>query len=204
MKIVSAALAAVAVKPEQYPSDGLPEIALAGRSNVGKSSLINRLLQRKSLARTSGQPGKTQTLNFYRVNDAMYLVDLPGYGFARVSMETRKNWGKMIERYLTGRGELKAALHLVDLRHPPSREDVMMHEWLMHAGIASCVVATKADKVAKGRRAAHAKQIRETLGLVKDHPLIVVSAEEGLGRDELWGWIGQRLQGSGSAISADG
>lgn len=194
MKILSAEIVATAVKPEQYPADGLPEIALAGRSNVGKSSLINRLLQRKSLARTSGQPGKTQTLNFYRVNGTMYLVDLPGYGFARVSMETRKAWGRMIERYLTGRPELRGALHLVDLRHPPSSEDVMMHEWLMHIGVKSCVVATKADKISKNRRPAHAKQIREKLGLAREHPFIIVSAEEGLGRDELWGWIGDCLR----------
>jgi len=194
VKVVTAELAATAVKPEQYPKDGLPEIALAGRSNVGKSSLINRLLQRKSLARTSGEPGKTRTLNFYRVNGELYFVDLPGYGFARVSEETRRQWGAMIERYLTGRPVLKAALHLVDLRHPPASDDVMMREWLRHVGIDSCVVATKADKVPKGRRAAHAKIIREKLGLGEDDPFLIVSAEDGLGRDELWGWIGRKLR----------
>ncbi|HZG56489.1 ribosome biogenesis GTP-binding protein YihA/YsxC, partial [Paenibacillus sp.] len=116
MKIHTTEFVISAVKPEQYPEDALPEIALAGRSNVGKSSLINRLIQRKNLARTSGQPGKTQTLNYYRINGSMYFVDLPGYGFARVSQETRKQWGKMIEKYLTERRNLKAVLHLIDLR----------------------------------------------------------------------------------------
>jgi GTP-binding protein len=193
VKITSTEFVISAVKPEQYPADALPEIALAGRSNVGKSSLINRLIQRKNLARTSGQPGKTQTLNYYRINEIMYFVDLPGYGFARVSLETRKQWGNMIETYLTGRETLQAVLHLVDLRHPPSSEDVMMSDWLHHYGIPTCTVATKADKIPKGKRAAHAKVIREKLQLGKEDPLYVFSAEEGLGKDELWGWIQRRL-----------
>ncbi|MCI3923592.1 ribosome biogenesis GTP-binding protein YihA/YsxC [Paenibacillus sp. TRM 82003] len=193
MKITSTEFVISAVKPEQYPEDGLPEIALAGRSNVGKSSLINRLIQRKNLARTSGQPGKTQTLNYYRINGDMYFVDLPGYGFARVSMETRKQWGKMIETYLTKRQPLRAVLHLVDIRHEPSAEDVMMSDWLAHFGIQTCVVATKADKIPKGKRPSHVKVIREKLQLSKDHPLIVFSSEEGLGKDELWQWIGTQL-----------
>jgi len=193
MKIVSTEFVISAVKPDQYPADALPEIALAGRSNVGKSSLINRLINRKNLARTSGQPGKTQTLNYYRINGNMYFVDLPGYGFARVSMETRKQWGKMIETYLTRRETLRAVLHLVDLRHPPSAEDVMMSDWLAHYGIPTCVVATKADKIPKGKRPAHAKVIREKLQLPKGHPLIVFSSEEGIGKDELWSWIRTRL-----------
>lgn len=193
MKIVSTEFIISAVKPEQYPTDALPEIALAGRSNVGKSSLINRLIQRKNLARTSGQPGKTQTLNYYRINGDMYFVDLPGYGFARVSMETRKQWGKMIETYLKKREPLRAVLHLVDIRHEPSAEDVMMSDWLAHFGIQTCVVATKADKIPKGKRPAHVKAIREKLQLSKEHPLIVFSSEEGLGRDELWQWIESQL-----------
>ena len=193
MKIHTTEFVISAVKPEQYPEDALPEIALAGRSNVGKSSLINRLIQRKNLARTSGQPGKTQTLNYYRINGSMYFVDLPGYGFARVSQETRKQWGKMIEKYLTERRNLKAVLHLIDLRHPPSAEDVMMSEWLDHIGLETCVVATKADKLPKGKRPMHAKVIREKLGLSKERPLIVFSSEEGLGKDELWSWIETKL-----------
>ncbi|HZG87092.1 ribosome biogenesis GTP-binding protein YihA/YsxC [Paenibacillus sp.] len=197
MKITSTEFVISAVKPEQYPDDALPEIALAGRSNVGKSSLINRLIQRKNLARTSGQPGKTQTLNYYRINNNMYFVDLPGYGFARVSQETRKQWGKMIEKYLTERMNLRAVLHLVDIRHAPSAEDVMMSEWLDHIGIETCVVATKADKIPKGKRPAHVKVIREKLGLAKDRPVIVFSSEEGLGKDELWAWIKPRLSTDG-------
>lgn len=193
MKIHSTEFVISAVKPEQYPEDALPEIALAGRSNVGKSSLINRLIQRKNLARTSGQPGKTQTLNYYRINGNMYFVDLPGYGFARVSMEMRKAWGKMIEKYLTERRMLRCVLHLIDIRHPPSAEDVMMHEWLAHLGIQTCVVATKADKIPRGKRPAHAKVIREKLQLSKDHPFIIFSSEEGLGKDELWAWIESKL-----------
>jgi len=193
LKIHTTEFVISAVKPEQYPEDALPEIALAGRSNVGKSSLINRLIQRKNLARTSGQPGKTQTLNYYRINGSMYFVDLPGYGFARVSQETRKQWGKMIEKYLTERRNLKAVLHLIDLRHPPSAEDVMMSEWLDHIGLETCVVATKADKLPKGKRPMHAKVIREKLGLSKERPLIVFSSEEGLGKDELWSWIETKL-----------
>jgi len=197
VKITSTEFVISAVKPEQYPDDALPEIALAGRSNVGKSSLINRLIQRKNLARTSGQPGKTQTLNYYRINNNMYFVDLPGYGFARVSQETRKQWGKMIEKYLTERMNLRAVLHLVDIRHAPSAEDVMMSEWLDHIGIETCVVATKADKIPKGKRPAHVKVIREKLGLAKDRPVIVFSSEEGLGKDELWAWIKPRLSTDG-------
>ncbi len=193
MKIRTTEFVISAVKPEQYPEGALPEIALAGRSNVGKSSLINRLIQRKNLARTSGQPGKTQTLNYYLINGEMYFVDLPGYGFARVSQEQRKAWGKMIEKYLTEREHLRAVLHLIDIRHPPSAEDVMMSDWLRHIGIETCVVTTKADKIPKGKRPQHVKIIREKLQLAKDHPLVVFSSEEGLGKDELWSWIETKL-----------
>jgi len=194
VKIVSTEFVISAVKPEQYPTDALPEIALAGRSNVGKSSLINRMIQRKNLARTSGQPGKTQTLNYYRVNGEMYFVDLPGYGFARVSMQLRQQWGKMIETYLTKRETLRGVLHLIDIRHNPTEEDIMMSEWLAHYGIPTCVVATKADKISKNKRASHAKIIREALGRDKTEPLIVFSSEEGIGKDELWDWILKTLR----------
>lgn len=193
MKVTASEFIISAVKPEQYPTDALPEIALAGRSNVGKSSLINRLIQRKNLARTSSQPGKTQTLNYYKINNAFYFVDLPGYGFAKVSMETRKAWGRMIELYLTKRETLRMVLHLIDIRHPPTADDITMYEWLSHYDIPICVVATKADKIPKGKRPMHAKTIREKLGMRKDDPLIVFSSAEGLGKDELWEMIESRL-----------
>lgn len=193
MKILTTEFVASAVKPDQYPTDALPEIALAGRSNVGKSSLINRMIQRKNLARTSGQPGKTQTMNYYRVNGEMYFVDLPGYGFARVSMQLRQAWGRMIETYLTKRETLKGVLHLVDIRHPPTSEDVMMNEWLMHYGIPTCVVATKADKISKNKRPAHIKVIRNAFEMSSDDKLIVFSSEEGIGKDELWKWIQETI-----------
>ncbi|WP_199618450.1 ribosome biogenesis GTP-binding protein YihA/YsxC [Paenibacillus alkalitolerans] len=189
MKILQAEFVISAVKPNQYPEDALPEIALAGRSNVGKSSLINRLINRKNLARTSSQPGKTQTLNYYRINEAMYFVDLPGYGFAKVSKETRKQWGNMIESYLTKRDTLRAVLHLIDLRHPPTADDVTMYEWLVHYGLPVCVVATKADKIPKGKRASHAKTVKERLNMRQGDPLVIFSSEDGTGKDELWGVI---------------
>jgi len=186
MKITQAEFIISAVGPAQYPEDGLPEIALAGRSNVGKSSLINRLIQRKNLARTSSQPGKTQHLNYYRVNDAYYFVDVPGYGFAKVSKTQRQAWGRMIENYLQDREQLKLVLQVVDLRHPPSKDDVMMYDWLSHYDIPLCVVATKADKLPRSKWATHLKQIRTTLNLRPDHKLIMFSAETGQGRDEVW------------------
>ncbi|WP_274362595.1 ribosome biogenesis GTP-binding protein YihA/YsxC [Paenibacillus thermotolerans] len=194
MKITSTEFVISAVKPEQYPDDALPEIALAGRSNVGKSSLINRLINRKNLARTSSQPGKTQTLNYYRINQMMYFVDLPGYGFAKVSKETRAQWGRMIENYLTKREELRAVLHLVDLRHPPTADDISMYEWLTHYELPVCVIATKADKIPKGKRAAHAKVIKQNLGMRPGDPFVMFSSEEGLGKDELWSIIQSYIQ----------
>jgi GTP-binding protein len=194
MKVQAAEFVISAVKPQQYPEDALPEIALAGRSNVGKSSLINRLIQRKNLARTSSQPGKTQTLNYYRINNAMYFVDLPGYGFARVSMETRQQWGRMIELYLTERETLRAVLHLVDLRHPPSKDDLVMREWLAHYGIPVCVIATKADKVARSKRDSHIRTIREAFQIKQDEKFIVFSAEDGMGKEEVWNWIEDHLK----------
>lgn len=175
-----------AVGPKQYPDDGLPEIALAGRSNVGKSSLINRMVGRKNLARTSSVPGKTQTLNYYRINGQMYFVDLPGYGYAQVSKAQRAEWGKFIERYLQERRECKLVLLVVDLRHPPSRDDQAMHDWLKHYSVPHAVVATKADKLSRGRWPKHVKSVRETLGMPAAEPVILFSAETGLGKDELW------------------
>ena len=191
MKIQSAEFVISAVGPKQYPEEGLPEIALTGRSNVGKSSLINKMILRKNLARTSSQPGKTQTLNFYRINEELYFVDLPGYGYAKVSKTERQRWGKFIEEYLLKRDRLKLVLLLVDVRHPPTRDDVAMYEWLAYYGLPICVVATKADKISRGHWQKHAKQVKETLNMKPDHPLILFSSETGQGRDELWNLIAE-------------
>ncbi|MDR2833758.1 MAG: ribosome biogenesis GTP-binding protein YihA/YsxC, partial [Streptococcaceae bacterium] len=145
MKVHNAQIVISAVKPEQYPETTMPEIALAGRSNVGKSSFINTLLDRKNLARTSSKPGKTQTLNFYNIEDVLHFVDVPGYGYAKVSKTERAKWGKMIETYLTNRENLKAVVSLVDMRHEPSQEDIQMYEFLKYYDIPVIVVATKAD-----------------------------------------------------------
>lgn len=186
MKIKSSEFIISAVGPKQYPVDGLPEIALAGRSNVGKSSLINRLLLRRNLARTSSQPGKTQQLNYYRINDEMYFVDVPGYGYAKVSKSEREAWGRMIESYLRQREELRLVIQLVDLRHPPTALDISMYEWLSHYDIPLCVVGTKADKLSRNLVAKHGRILRETLGMPKKSSLVLFSSETGEGRDELW------------------
>lgn len=189
MKVTKAEFVISAVGPNQYPDDALPEIALAGRSNVGKSSLINRMIGRKNLARTSSTPGKTQHLNYYRINDGLYFVDVPGYGYAKVSKSQREAWGKMIEKYLMERKTLKLVLLIVDLRHPPSKDDELMYDWLKAYELPVCVVATKADKVPKTRWPKHLKIIKEALVLRAGDPVILFSSEEGTGKDELWGLI---------------
>lgn len=202
MKITAAEFIISAVGPDQYPTDALPEIALAGRSNVGKSSLINRMILRKNLARTSSQPGKTQTLNYYRINQQMYFVDVPGYGYAKVSKSMRQQWGKMIERYLLRRETLKLVIQIVDLRHPPTADDIAMYDWLAHHDLPICVVATKADKISRGQWQKHLKVVREELFLRANHPLIVFSSETGQGRDELWSLIMEKAYGPAIAASA--
>ncbi|MEW9700168.1 ribosome biogenesis GTP-binding protein YihA/YsxC [Paenibacillus sp. SI8] len=189
MKVNQAEFIISAVGPSQYPEDALPEIALAGRSNVGKSSLINRMIARKNLARTSSQPGKTQTLNYYKINQDLYFVDLPGYGYAKVSKTEREKWGKFIESYLLNREPLKLVMQLIDLRHPPTKDDQAMYEWLRHKDLPVLVVATKADKIPKSRWQKHAKIVRETLGMDQGYHPLLFSSELGLGKDELWGII---------------
>lgn len=189
MKVISTEFIISAVKPDQYPTDALPEIALAGRSNVGKSSLINRMINRKKLARTSSQPGKTQTLNFYRINQQLYFVDLPGYGYAKVSRSKRAEWGKFIENYLMKREELRLLIQLVDLRHPPSKDDIAMYAWVKHIGLPVCLVTTKADKVPKGKWQKHVGIIKKDLQFVPSDKLVVFSSETGLGKDQLWSVI---------------
>lgn len=185
-----------AVGPKQYPDDHLPEIALAGRSNVGKSSLINKFINRKNLARTSSKPGKTQTLNYYRINgNQFYFVDLPGYGFAQVSQSVKEKWGHFIEAYLVERENLCGVIQLVDLRHPPSKDDIAMYDWLMQLHKEVLVVATKCDKVSKGQWQKHIKQVREGLKADKSQQIVVFSAENGQGLEELHAWVEKHIAG---------
>jgi GTP-binding protein len=193
MKITSAEIVISAVKPEQYPDNNLPEFALAGRSNVGKSSFINKMINRKNLARTSSKPGKTQTLNFFLINESFYFVDVPGYGFAKVSKKEREAWGKMIETYLTTREQLRAVVLIVDLRHAPTKDDVMMYEFLKHYEIPTVIIATKADKIPRGKWQKHVKVVRETLNVVEGDPVIIFSSETGQGKDEAWAALQQRM-----------
>ncbi|MCM3587639.1 ribosome biogenesis GTP-binding protein YihA/YsxC [Mesobacillus maritimus] len=186
MKVTSAEIIISAVRPEQYPEGDLPEFALAGRSNVGKSSFINKMLNRKALARTSSKPGKTQTLNFFLINEMVYFVDVPGYGYAKVSKKEREAWGKMIETYITSREQLKAVIQLVDLRHPPSADDKMMYDFLKYYEIPVIIVATKADKIPKSKWQKHIKIAKETLEFDPEDELILFSSETGEGKDKAW------------------
>ena len=186
VEIKKAELLQVAVKPEQYPQLGPPEIAFAGRSNVGKSSLLNLLTNRKRLARVSGSPGKTQTINFYTINgDDFRIVDLPGYGYARVSKSVSEKWGAMVELYLEGRETLKAVCVLVDIRHDPTAQDKQLIEYLMFHGIPLLIVATKADKVSSNGRAKQIRAIRNNLGLHESEKILSVSALKRTGMKEL-------------------
>lgn len=185
MKIVKAELEKVAVEEKQYPQDGRPEIALAGRSNVGKSSLINTLVNRKSLARISSTPGKTRTINFYNINDSFYLVDLPGYGYAKVSKEEKQKWGKMIEDYLNKRQELRAVVLLVDSRHEPTGDDKLMLQYIRNSGKRAIIVATKVDKLSKNELQRNINMIKRELQLSGEDTLIPFSSLKKLGREEL-------------------
>lgn len=168
------------------PDTQYPEVAFAGKSNVGKSSLINSLMNRKSYARTSSQPGKTQTINFYNINDCMYLVDLPGYGYANASLAVKAKWGKMIEKYLRKSANLKQVFLLVDIRHDPSENDKMMYDWIVDNGFRPVIIATKLDKLKRSQVAKHVKAVRMGLGLREDDILIPFSSETKQGLDELW------------------
>lgn len=168
------------------PENGQPEFAFAGKSNVGKSSLINALMNRKAYARTSAQPGKTQTINFYHINDAFYYVDLPGYGYARASVEVKAKWGKMIERYLHKSQDLKCIFLLIDIRHEPSENDKLMYEWILAQGFAPIIIATKLDKIKRSQVQKHLKMIREGLQAEKETAILPFSAETKQGREEIW------------------
>lgn len=186
MKITSSEIIISAVSPKQYPDDGKPEFALVGRSNVGKSSVINTMLNRKKLARISSSPGKTRTINFYLINKEFYLVDLPGYGYAKVSKSERANWGKMIETYLENRRNLYEVMLLVDIRHEPTADDKMMYDWIKHYGYGTIVIATKSDKISRGNYQKHFKVIREKLQMSSTDKIIPVSSLKKEGIDKLW------------------
>lgn len=193
MIVKSAELETVCGITSKLPDNDLPEIAFAGKSNVGKSSLINGLLNRKSLARTSAQPGKTQTINFYNVNKNLYFVDLPGYGYAKVSVEIRAKWGKMIERYLHGSPQLKKVFLLIDIRHVPSENDCMMYDWIVDNGYEPVIICTKQDKIKRSQVQKNLKLIREKLNLVPGTTMIPFSAQTKQGRDEIWNLIEETL-----------
>ena len=180
----------------KLPDTGRPEIAFAGKSNVGKSSLLNGLVNRKALARTSSQPGKTQTINFYNVNQELYLVDLPGYGYARVSVEVKEKWGKMIERYLHTSKTLRAVFLLIDIRHDPSANDKNMYEWILHNGYEPIIIATKLDKIKRSQVQRQIKAICQGLGCVSGTQILPFSAETKQGRDEIWAVIEELCNGN--------
>ena len=186
MVIKNVSLETVCGVTSKIPDNMYNEVAFAGKSNVGKSSLINALMNRKSLARTSSQPGKTQTINFYNINDAMYLVDLPGYGYAKVSEKEKEKWGKMVERYLRNSKKLKAVFLLIDIRHDPSANDRQMYEWMVYQGYAPIIIATKLDKIKRSQIQKNVKAIREGLSVQPGTVIIPFSAETKQGRDEIW------------------
>lgn len=186
MIIKKAEIEITAVSSAQYPDNGYPEVAFAGRSNVGKSSLINSLVNRKALARTSSTPGKTRAINFFNINDLLFLVDLPGYGYAKVSKDEKQKWGKMIENYLNGREQLRLVILLVDIRHEPTGDDKLMFEWMKATGSRLVVVATKADKLTKNQMFKNISMIKKSLSLEPEDIFIPFSSETKQGREELW------------------
>ncbi len=186
MKVHQVCLAATAVRPAQYPVDTKIEIAFVGKSNVGKSSLLNTLINRKALARISSNPGKTRTINFYNVEDMLYFVDLPGYGYAKISKTEQEKWGKMIEEYLGKRNQLKNVVLLVDIRHEPRENDILMYKWIRHYAFEVIVVATKLDKIKKSQVQKHVSIIRKALEMKPEEKVIPFSTETKQGKEELW------------------
>lgn len=185
MKINKSELEAIAVKPGQYPPENLPEIAFAGRSNVGKSSLLNNLTGRKKLAHVSGNPGKTRTINFYKINDNFRIVDLPGYGYAKLSKSMTEGWAEMMEAYISGRKNLRKVIQLVDIRHEPSKLDIQMYDYLRYYGLDGIVVATKADKISSNQKQKSLNIIRKTLNMNKDDVIIPISSLKKTGTENL-------------------
>ena len=203
MKIRSSEIVVSAIRKEQYPAEGLPEIALVGRSNVGKSSATNALLNRRNFARTSQTPGKTRTINFYKINNEFYFVDLPGYGYAKVSKSEKDKWGVIMERYLQDRQELCAIFLLVDIRHEPTNDDVMMYEWIKHFGYNCVVIATKADKISRGQYQKHISIIRKKLQLEKDEKVIPLSSSKKTGVEDVGNEIIAQYEEHGYEITVD-
>lgn len=193
MVIKNVALETVCGITSKLPENTHPEVAFAGKSNVGKSSLINALMNRKNLARTSSQPGKTQTINYYNVNDELYFVDLPGYGYAKVSLEIKAKWGKMIENYLRRSSQLKMIFLLIDIRHEPSENDRTMYDWIRKMGFQPVIIATKLDKINRSQIAKQLKIVKEGLKASKDTVVIPFSAETKQGRDEIYELLDQLL-----------
>lgn len=196
MIIKKAELETVCGITSKVPDNRQPEFAFAGKSNVGKSSLINGLMNRKSLARTSSQPGKTQTINFYHINDQVYFVDLPGYGYAKASVEVKEKWGRMVENYLHKSSVLRCVFLLVDIRHEPSANDKTMYDWIVHNGFHPVVIATKLDKIKRSQVQKQVMLLRTGLGMEKEDILIPFSAETKQGREEIWGLIEGMLEES--------
>jgi len=189
MKIQTAEFMLGVANLEQLPHEGLPEIALGGRSNVGKSSMLNKLTGRKKLARISRTPGKTRELNLYKIDNQMILVDLPGYGFAKVPDHVKEKWGQLVESYLNSREELAAVVQLVDARHPPTGDDIQMYEWIRHYQVPSLIAVTKVDKISRGKRAAALRSVQELLEPDETTPVVFFSGETGEGSKELLGWM---------------
>ena len=203
MVIKSVNLETVCGITSTFPENEHYEVAFAGKSNVGKSSLINALMNRKSLARTSSQPGKTQTINFYNVNNCMYLVDLPGYGYANANVEIKAKWGKMIEKYLHTSQKLQAVFLLIDIRHDPSENDRLMYEWMVNQGYAPIIIATKADKISRGAVPKHIRAIEVGLQVEPDTIIIPCSAETKQGREEIWEIIDSLVLPEGEEVVAE-
>lgn len=203
MVIRSVELETVAGVTSALPKNQLPEVAFAGRSNVGKSSLINALMNRKAYARTSSQPGKTQTINYYRINDQIYCVDLPGYGFARVSREEKAAWGKMIEKYLVTSEQLAAVFLLLDIRHRPNANDKQMFDWIQYMGYQAIVIATKADKIKRSQIPGQLRQMKEELKADEDTIIIPFSALTKQGREDIWDLMDQVIENAAGNEEAE-
>ncbi len=189
MRIRTAEFLVGVARLDQLPHEGLPEIALAGRSNVGKSSLLNRLTGRRRLARISKTPGKTREINLYEIDSKLIFADLPGYGYARVPRDVKRRWGELIEAYLKEREELVGIIQIVDSRHPPSKDDVEMHEWIKHYRVPALIAATKADKISKSKRDDSIKNIENILAPATETPVVAFSAVTGEGAGRIWRWV---------------